>query len=327
MIVSIILVGDIKVTELFKFDIDRRMTRKDRRLAWLNCVAALLAFGATACSPHLPEGPGHTTSADGTPIHYSVFGRGPTPLVFVHGWACDQTYWADQVTALKSEFTVVTIDLAGHGLSGSAREDWSIVSFANDVVAVLDALNLRQVVLIGHSLGGPVVLETAVTDPQRVAAVIGADTFHDFFANGDYEPVLEEMRNDFMAASEPFIRSMFVETSSPALVERILEDMLSQDPATGIAALEALQAWGPVRMERALSQVEVPLGAIQTTEFRAASSLVEASLGAASSTRIIELEGVGHFLMSEDPARFNAALKSLVAELTELSESPDGSSR
>jgi pimeloyl-ACP methyl ester carboxylesterase len=98
----------------------------------------------------------------------------------------------------------------------------------------------------------------------------------------------------------------------------MLQDMSAQDPATGIAALEALHRWGPARMEQALSQVMVPLGVIQSSAFRNASSLVEASLGSHASSRIVELEGTGHFLMSEDPARFNDALRAMVSELASV---------
>jgi pimeloyl-ACP methyl ester carboxylesterase len=53
-----------------------------------------------------------------------VYGHGEPALLLVHGWACDENYWHAQLDALKSRYTVVTIDLAGHGASGANRTDW-----------------------------------------------------------------------------------------------------------------------------------------------------------------------------------------------------------
>lgn len=295
---------------------NQRVLRSDRRAA-LAVVSVLVLCGmSSSCTSGTPSGPGVATSSDGTVIAYSVRGNGPTTLLFVHGWACDQTYWSAQVGELAEEYTVVTLDLAGHGLSGDSRQDWSIARFAEDVVAVVEALELTDVVLIGHSLGGPIVLEAALAAPDRVVAVVGADTFMDVFASGPFEPLLTSMREDFRAATEPFVRGMFLDSSPSDLVERIVADMASQSPSPGVAALEAIQSWGPRRMEAALRELNVPLGVIQTSKSRQASGLVDAKLSNGLERRNIELDGLGHFLMAEDPARFNDALVALVRDLT-----------
>ena len=269
-----------------------------------------------ACVSGPPNGRGVATSSDGAVIAYSIRGDGPTTLLFVHGWACDQTYWSSQVGELAQAYTVVTLDLAGHGLSGDSRQDWSIARFADDVVAVLEALELTDVVLIGHSLGGFIVLEAALAAPDRVHAVVGVDTLMDRHASGPYEPLLTSMREDFRAATESLVRGMFLDSSPPDLVERIVEDMASQSPGQGVAALEALQAWGPRRMVAALRELSAPLGMIQTSKFRQGSGLVGAKLSNGLERRNVELDGLSHFLMAEDPARFNDALIALVRDLT-----------
>src|SRR5437588_7839908 len=50
-------------------------------------------------------------------VHYTNYGKGETTLVFVHGWACDETVWNDQAPALSEKIRVITIDLPGHGQS------------------------------------------------------------------------------------------------------------------------------------------------------------------------------------------------------------------
>jgi pimeloyl-ACP methyl ester carboxylesterase len=86
---------------------------------------------------------------------------GVAQIVFVHGWACDRSYWRHQMDAFPGK-TVVAVDLAGHGDSGTGRGSWTMPAFGADVVAVMDDLHLDDVVLVGHSMGGDVILEAAL---------------------------------------------------------------------------------------------------------------------------------------------------------------------
>src|SRR5438105_10350898 len=97
------------------------------------------------------------SSVDDTPIAFEEQGQGSPAVVFVHGWACDRTYWRHQVDRFQRRAKVVTLDLAGHGESGADRSEWSIAGFGADVAAVVQALELRDVVLVGHSMGGDVI--------------------------------------------------------------------------------------------------------------------------------------------------------------------------
>src|SRR5262245_7744994 len=109
-----------------------------------------------------------TLSVDGVPIHYDVQGDGLPALVFIHGWSCDRSYWRKQMKYFAPRYTVVAIDLGGHGDSGLNRETWTTPAFGEDVVAVVETLGLTQVVLIGHSMGGAVSVEAAQRIPARV---------------------------------------------------------------------------------------------------------------------------------------------------------------
>jgi pimeloyl-ACP methyl ester carboxylesterase len=132
-------------------------------------------------------------SVDGVPISYQTGGDGAATVVFVHGWSCDRGYWREQFDRFAEYYRVVAIDLAGHGDSGPGRTDWTIENFGRDVVAVMDALDLQDVVLVGHSMGGPVVLEAALMAPDRVVRVIGIDTLQDPDAPGMSEEQIDGM--------------------------------------------------------------------------------------------------------------------------------------
>lgn len=116
-------------------------------------------------------------SADGVSIAYQVAGTGGPALLFVHGWCCDQSYWDAQVYHFIPQYKVITIDLAGHRKSGLNRKTCSIESFADDITVAAKALNLKQVVLVGHLMGGDVIAWVEPRVPQRIIGLIGADTF------------------------------------------------------------------------------------------------------------------------------------------------------
>jgi len=117
------------------------------------------------------------SSPDSIRIAYDVRGDGIPALIFVHGWSCDRSYWKNQVVSFSKNFKVVTVDLAGHGESGLGRKSWTIEAFGSDVVAVVKKLGLKRVMLIGHSMGGDVIAETARQLPGIVVGLIMIDTY------------------------------------------------------------------------------------------------------------------------------------------------------
>ena len=167
-------------------------------------------------------------STDGVRIAYEVHGNGSLALVFVHGWSCDRSYWAGQLEPFSRGFKVVALDLAGHGDSGVGRKQWTIQSYGDDVAAVVKKLDLKRVVLIGHSMGGDVIPEAALRLPGRVVGLIWVDTYKKLGQGRSPEEVqafVAKLRPDFVKATRDLVRSMFVTTSDPALVERVALDM------------------------------------------------------------------------------------------------------
>ena len=116
-------------------------------------------------------------STDGVRIAYEVRGKGSLALVFVHGWSCNRGFWAGQMEPFSKQFKVVAVDLAGHGDSGRNREKWTIQSYGEDVAAVVKKLDVKRVILIGHSMGGDVIPEAALRLPGRVVGLIWLDTY------------------------------------------------------------------------------------------------------------------------------------------------------
>jgi pimeloyl-ACP methyl ester carboxylesterase len=284
----------------------------------LTLISCLGLVGCTSNGGTDREVPGTATSADGVVISFEVQGAGDTTLVFVHGWAGDRSYWAQQVDHFSDSYRVVAVDLAGHGASGVDRVDWRIDLFADDVIAVLDELALETVVLVGHSLGGPVVLEAALRS-DRVIGVVGVDTFFDAWKTMTEETLSEflaPLRDDFRQGTRDWVRSvMFTPTSDTAFVRRITDDMAQSPPELSIASMEGLTWWASDRFDVAVAELRIPLGVIQTEAAVPWLETVRRQGVNVPRLSIVSFSGTGHFLMMEAPSRFNDTLSALLSEL------------
>jgi non-heme chloroperoxidase len=94
------------------------------------------------------------TTRDGTPIYFKDWGRGPV-VVFSHGWPLNADAWDGQMRFLaEQDFRVIAHDRRGHGRSGQPSSGNDMDSYADDLAELIDALDLREVTLVGHSTGG-----------------------------------------------------------------------------------------------------------------------------------------------------------------------------
>jgi len=249
-------------------------------------------------------------SADGVPIHYDVQGNGKIALVFVHGWCCSRGHWAGQVDHFAPHYTLATIDLAGHGASGRDRTRWTIPSFARDVAAVVEQLGLEQVVLIGHSMGGLVIVEAARRLPTAVIGLVGVDTWRNaaqIRTPDQIAQMVTPLRANFKEAAGAFVRARFVAESDPALVERVVAAMSAAPPDIAVAAAEAICAYDR-HLPEGLRGINVPKITIngRPTNMAAARRL---------GITVMQVSGVGHFVMLEDAPAFNRLLDEALQKL------------
>ncbi len=276
-------------------------------------LALLIVDGAAFSQNQEKPLIGTVKSADGVEIRYEVRGNGSPALVFVHCWQCDRSYWEQQLPHYAAKYTVVALDLAGHGESGRNRTEWSPTTYARDVQAVIEHLKLPQVILIGHSMGGPVVAQAALLLPGKVLSIVGIDTFNNIGLVPDpkqMEPFFAAMKANFAATTDGFIRGMmFPAGADPALVDRIAKDMSSGPADIGIASMESL--WklnlGPV-----LEQVGVPVYCVNADKFPTDTA---AGQKYARLFKVRILPGTGHFLFLEKPGEFNKLLDETLADI------------
>jgi pimeloyl-ACP methyl ester carboxylesterase len=274
----------------------------------------LLALLISSCMQQGSQGPekGSVLSADQTEISYTLYGDGKTALVFVHCWCCDQGYWREQVDTFSQDYKVVTIDLAGHGKSGTSRDDYTLQAFGLDVASVVKHLELNRVILIGHSLGGGVILAAAHQLKEQTLALIGVDTYQGFLyelSDSVIRQFIQPFKQDFYNTTVGFVHGMFPPGADSILVMEIAED-LAQGPAeVAISAMINNICTDPVDL---LEGLDIPIYSINSRMFPVD---VEANRELYPDFEVRFMEGVGHFVQLEDPLNFNRALDKILKEI------------
>ncbi|WP_312393930.1 alpha/beta hydrolase [Chryseobacterium sp.] len=94
-------------------------------------------------------------SKDGTLINYNISGNGTIAFVFVHGWLGNLQWWEDQEQYFNDNYTVIRLDLGGHGKSGKERKIYTHTGYAEDIISVVNDLDSKDIILVGHSMSGP----------------------------------------------------------------------------------------------------------------------------------------------------------------------------
>ncbi len=269
---------------------------------------------SAAPAPDPGEGPRLTLSPDNVHIEYRVLGHGEPAVILIHGWACDANYWNEQFEALKSRYTVVAVNLAGHGGSASNRTDWSIANYAADVAAVARQLPNPRLVLVGHSMGATVALAATPLIGSRVIGIIAVDALRSVgqppLAPREVEQRVAPFRADFVGETRKLVSdSLFPRNANRVLVQKVAYDMSLEPPAVAVPSLQALLS---LDLAALLPAIHVPVYAINSDLLPTDAARIRKSI---PNFTLDVLDHSGHFLMLEDPARFNPLLMKDLAAL------------
>ncbi|MCB5226958.1 alpha/beta hydrolase [Alishewanella sp. 16-MA] len=154
----------------------------------------------------------------------------PTPIVLIHGTSSSLHTWDGWVNALKDERRVIRFDLPGFGLTGpSADNNYSIENYARIVIALLDELQLEQVVIAGNSLGGNVAWATAVLYPQRIKKLVLVDAI-------GYPNQAQSVPIGFTIARIPLLNKLMEQVLPRSVIESSVKNVYG-DPALVTAEL------------------------------------------------------------------------------------------
>jgi len=267
---------------------------------------------------HAGHGPGlaggimiNSVTHDGVRLVYETAGAGEPPIVFVHGWCCDRSYFAPQVAHFAGRHAVAALDLRGHGESGRSgpgADGYRVEALADDVLAVAQAAGLRQPVIAGHSLGALAGLACA-TRPGAIRALLMIDPAP--ITNGAaaaffLDSVAAVAADHDGSWRRSFVAGLFLPTDHVRRTA-IINGMAQVPP--DIAAATA-RAMGEFDGAAALAAAAVPVLSIGS----AVPANKSADLRARRPSIMIgQTVGSGHFVQLEVPDQVNAMVERFLA--------------
>ena len=278
----------------------------------LLAIGASSVFGASPVSRFAPF--------EGGRVHYESYGVGKEAVVFIHGWTCDLTFWRAQEPVYRAHRSLL-IDLPGHGESDKPMAAYPTEFFARGIEAVISDAGVEQAILVGHSLGGPIAYAFIRMFPEQARALVLVDSTVGAEPNTASYRAAQQQRYEKRAqsltgpAGEKYflaqVEGMFSPKASPALRSEIRTKMLATPEWVRVAAVTSPSQLDPPPPGQIFPIPALAIQAAQKgTEQRAA-----AMRTIFPSMRLEKWEHSGHFLMMEDPARFNRSLEKFLAGL------------
>jgi pimeloyl-ACP methyl ester carboxylesterase len=292
-------------------------------MPWHRTVAATALVATSAVAPGqaqteaLARVPSRFATVEGIRVHYKSLGTGRSAVVLVHCWACDIGVWREQVPALDGRVRVLAIDLPGHGRSDKPVRAYSMAFFAKAVNAVMESAAVDRAILVGHSMGVPVVREMARQFGPKVQAVVLIDGW--LVSPGLDSAAIERQVKLFegpeLARSfEQMITPMFPQPGQAGLRQQVIRTAQATPQHVVQASMRGMldpAIWrnDPIPVP---TLVVMAKGPNWPPDYRARVARVVPDL------RYEELEQVHHFLMLERPDLFNPLLIEFLRSLGAL---------
>jgi pimeloyl-ACP methyl ester carboxylesterase len=242
---------------------------------------------------------------------------GSLPIVFVHGMVGHIGFWNAALAACADRRRAIALDLRGHGDSAAAKDgDYSVERCADDVLAVVDALDLGPIVLVGHSYGAIVVIDAAARRPEVVRRLVLVDP------PGDFTRLPDDVRS---AQLVPFLAAIDGE-GWRNVIDTSFTQALEGGSTAGAAAVRSRLATMPRERMRSMYHSMMAYGSSEALQRYLAhpGAEVRAILAPPNAwpfslhvlvpaVQATVVPDVGHWIMLDAPARFVAALEAAVA--------------
>jgi len=252
-------------------------------------------------------------------MHFIRAGLGTPPIFFVHGFACSHEDWKPQLDFFSKTNEVVACDLRGHGQTPGRPRECSIEHYGGDVAALVNNLELKNVVLVGHSMGCRVVLEAARLVPKRVSRLVLIDGSRN--ATGDPDAAEQSARATveklgYTAFAETLFRQMFFKPSRQA--DAIVARAVKGSAAFGPELWPRVTRWDAGSMDAAFAALRVPVLAIQSTTRNAQLQRAPLQPGDTSpwldyvkskGAKVEIIPDTGHFAQLEAPDQVNRLIR------------------
>lgn len=249
---------------------------------------------------------GNFADFNGVRVAYQEQGKGKDAVIFIHGWTCNSEFWNGQMSAFPDK-RLIAIDLPGHGKSNKPKVDYTMDYFAKAIDAVMKKAGVKRAVLVGHSIGTPVIRQFYRLFPEKVAALVIVDgALRPFASKAQIDQFTAPMKADYKANSPAFVEGMLGNVKNED-VKNLMRISFAATP--DYVALSAMDAMGDETLYKT-DAINVPVLAILADSSFGRQKDIEQFLRSMIPNLDYRMwQGASHFLMMENPPAFNQALK------------------
>lgn len=172
-----------------------------------------------------------------------VFGNGSQPMLFAHGFGCDQHMWRFVTPAFEDDYRIILFDYVGAGKSDYSsyipERYQSLQGYAQDILDICEALDLQDVILVGHSVSSMIGLLAAIEKPSRFSHLImvgpspcyiNKDGYIGGFEHKDIEGLLETMEKNYIGWANFLAPQIMGNADRPELGQELTDSFCSTDP-------------------------------------------------------------------------------------------------
>jgi 3-oxoadipate enol-lactonase len=271
------------------------------------------------------QGTDISINANGITMCFDDFGKGQTPIIFIHGFPFDKSSWAPQMAFMRKTQRVIAYDIRGFGATTLGTAKPSMRTYADDLVKFMDNMGIPKAIVCGLSMGGYILFNAVQRYPERFKALILCDTqtiADTEEAKKKRQQTIELIKTDGLATfTEGVVKNVFCAESRIHKTEAIAKTkdiILSTPKETIIAGLTAL-AERP-DMTASLKGIKIPTLIICGKEDSMTPTNQAEALHIAIKNSVLQIiEKAGHLSSLEQPDVFNRHLAGFVATLTENS--------
>jgi pimeloyl-ACP methyl ester carboxylesterase len=269
-------------------------------------IAIAIGILLTTCSTKDEQ---YITSADGVSIYFQEAGVGKPVILFIHGFSPHSDCWRDQVNYFSKDHQVIALDLPGFGKSGQNRREWSMDSYGDDIESLVSKLNLDDVILVGHSMGGLVALKAATKIPDKLRCVVIVDMLNDInsvLTDSQIEDLINWVRPKIRKGNLDSLDVFFSSRQNTLRYDSLLP---SEIPSFWWGIVRNTFRWARDDAKQTIKEIKAPVYSINADN---TPTNVDAMRQYSPNFKATIIKGTTHYVNWDKPDEFNKALEAIV---------------
>lgn len=294
------------------------MNKKTRTTLLVSLVLLSTIFVGCSVDSIDQVKPKTVTQSDSIKINFKVYGSGEPTLVFIHGFGCDMNAWEAQFNYFKDKVQLVLIDIPGYGTSSQPHVEYTLNFYADAVKTVLNSLHVQKAVLIGHSLGTAISRQVVFNEPNLVSKLVDVDGVYCFFPDdtllraqfeAQYAYFVSMFAGDNIKKTmEDFVTPLFVEQTPESVRNYAMSTMTKTPQFVAYSTMKNMVEERYWTNEK----IEIPSLIIAAKSSQIPPNYKDIMQMLYSNMQYVEMDSVGHFIMMEQPSKFNSMLEEFI---------------